>query len=415
MRARLAQTDRQPRPRPLLATYHAFCARILRADGTHVRVPSTFVIYDTADQLKAARLAIDEIDYDKDSIPPRSLVWQIGQWKNQMRTPQELRATEKSYRNAQLVDGFERYEKILRRADALDFDDLLLKAVSLLRRHDRVREKYAARYRHILVDEYQDTNHAQYELTHLLGRDHRNVCAVGDPDQAIYGWRCADIRNIQAFAKDFPEHEVVNLERNSDRAATPSPPPPRSSPTTRTAPTRPCGPDAAPARASSTCAPNPTTTRRTHHPDRRRDAPRQTAVLYRTNAQSRLIEDALRRAVIAGLEEGLLPHNRSLETRAGVEEERRLFYVGITRTMNRLPTNCTTPSFPRPRGSHRVAARAAARVELLPAPARVTPPGNAVGSLVPPRSLYYYVRARADHTPTATTWRCPHPLPAPTG
>ena len=83
MRARLAQTDRQPRPRPLLATYHAFCARILRADGTHVRVPSTFVIYDTADQLKAARLAIDEFDYDKDSIPPRSLVWQIGQWKNQ--------------------------------------------------------------------------------------------------------------------------------------------------------------------------------------------------------------------------------------------------------------------------------------------------------------------------------------------
>ena len=267
MRARLAQLIGNRGPGPLLSTYHAFCARILRADGTHVGVPSTFVIYDTADQLKAARLAIDELDYDKDSIPPRSLVWQIGQWKNRMLTPQELRATEEGYRNAQFVDGFERYEKILHRADALDFDDLLLRAVSLLRHHDRVREKYTARYRHILVDEYQDTNHAQYELTHLLGRDHRNVCAVGDPDQAIYGWRGADIRNIQVFAKDFlPNTRSSTSSATTARAGTSSPPRPRSSPTTRTAPTRPCGPAAAPAPASSTCAPSPTTTRPTPSP-----------------------------------------------------------------------------------------------------------------------------------------------------
>ena len=267
----------------------------------------------------------------------------------------------------------------------------------LLRSHDRVREKYAARYRHILVDEYQDTNHAQYELTHLLGRDHRNVCAVGDPDQAIYGWRGADIRNIQAFAKDFPEHEVVNLERNSDRAATSSPPPPRSSPTTRTAPTRPCGPDAAPARASSTCAPNPTTTRRTHHPDRRRTA-------GRPAADRRALPD--QRAVA--------PHRG----RAAPRRDRRT--RGGTAAAQPQPRNTRrrrgglTPVLRRDH-PHNEPATDQLHYTLLPAHARVTPPGNAVGSLVPPRSLYYYVRARADHTPTATTWRCPHPLPAPTG
>ena len=301
MRARLAQLIGNRGPSALLSTYHAFCARILRADGTHVGVPSTFVIYDTADQLKAARLAIDELDYDKDSVPPRSLVWQIGQWKNQMLTPQELRATEEGYRNAQFVDGFERYEKILRRADALDFDDLLLKAVSLLRHHDRVREKYAARYRHILVDEYQDTNHAQYELTRLLGRDHRNVCAVGDPDQAIYGWRGADIRNIEAFAKDFPEHEVVNLERNyrssgnivTAAAALIAHNEDRADKTLWTG--RGPGAGIEHLRTESDHDEADTITRIVAAQP---DAPRQTAVLYRTNAQSRLIEDALRRAEI---------------------------------------------------------------------------------------------------------------------
>ena len=301
MRARLAKLIGNRGPGPLLSTYHAFCARILRADGTHVRVPSTFVIYDAADQLKAARLAIDELDYDKDSIPPRSLVWQIGQWKNRMLTPQELRATEEGYRNAQFVDGFERYEKILHRANALDFDDLLLKAVSLLRHHDRVREKYAARYRHILVDEYQDTNHAQYELTHLLGRDHRNVCAVGDPDQAIYGWRGADIRNIQVFAKDFPEHKVVNLERNyrssgnivTAAAALIAHNEDRADKTLWTG----RGPGAGIEHLRTESDHNEADTI-TRIVAAQPDAPRQTAVLYRTNAQSRLIEDALRRAEI---------------------------------------------------------------------------------------------------------------------
>ena len=214
MRERLAHLIGPRGPGALLSTYHSFCARILRADGTHVGIGPGYVVYDATDQLKAARLAIEELNYDTDSITPRHLVWQIGQWKNRMLTPKQQRAHPDGYRMAQLVDCYERYEKILAKADALDFDDLLLQAVSLLRDHDMVREKYTARYRHVLVDEYQDTNHAQYELTRLLGREHRNVCAVGDPDQAIYGWRGADIRNIRLFAEDFPEHTVIQLERN---------------------------------------------------------------------------------------------------------------------------------------------------------------------------------------------------------
>ncbi len=157
MRARLAVLLGNRGPTALLSTYHAFCARILRADGRRVEVPPTFVIYDTTDQLKAVRLALDELDLDKDAIPPRTVVWQIGQWKNRMLTAEEVEVTEEvtegGYRNAQIVKVYAQYEKILRRSDALDFDDLLLRAVSLLRHHEAVRTKYAERYRYILVDE----------------------------------------------------------------------------------------------------------------------------------------------------------------------------------------------------------------------------------------------------------------------
>ena len=301
MRERLARLIGPRGPTALLSTYHAFCARILRADGTHVGIAPGYVVYDATDQVKAARLAIEELNYDTDSITPRHLVWQICQWKNRMQTPKQLRAQPDGYRMAQLVDCYERYEKILAQADALDFDDLLLQAVSLLREHDRVREKYTARYRHVLVDEYQDTNHAQYELTRLLGREHRNVCVVGDPDQAIYGWRGADIRNIRQFAEDFPEHTVINLERNyrssrnivsaaamliahnDDRAD-------KTLWTDRSA--------GAAIRHLSTRTDHDEACTITGIVHTEPAEPRRTAVLYRTNAQSRLIEDSLRRAEI---------------------------------------------------------------------------------------------------------------------
>ena len=301
MRGRLAGLLGNRGPTALLSTYHSFCARILRADGHRVEVPPTFVIYDTTDQLKAVKLALDELDLDKDSIPPRAVVWQIGQWKNRMLTPEQLEVSEEGYRNEQIVKCFARYEKILRRSDALDFDDLLLRAVSLLRLHESVRGKYADRYRYVLVDEYQDTNQAQYELTRLLGRDHRNVCAVGDPDQAIYGWRGADIGNIRAFEEDFPERTVVNLERNyrssgnivaaaasliafnGDRAD-------KTLWTGRAA--------GAGIRHLRTDSDHDEANAIAGIVAAQPEAPRQTAVLYRTNAQSRLIEDALRRAEI---------------------------------------------------------------------------------------------------------------------
>ena len=301
MRARLAGLLGNRGPTALLSTYHSFCARILRADGRHVEVAPSFTIYDSADQLKAARLAIDELDYDKDSLPPRTVVWQIGQWKNKMLTAEQLRTTEDGYRNAQLVDCFEQYEKILRRAGALDFDDLLLRAVSLLRDEDTVRGKYAARYLHILVDEYQDTNHAQYELTRLLAQEHRNVCAVGDPDQAIYGWRGADSGNIRTFEEDFPERTVVNLERNyrssgnivSAAAALIGRNEDRADKTLWTG--RAPGAEVEHLRTESEHDEADTVTRIVAAQP---NAPRQAAVLYRTNAQSRVIEDALRRAEI---------------------------------------------------------------------------------------------------------------------
>jgi len=209
---------------------------------------------------------VDELNYDKNSITPRDLVRRISDWKNRMRTPAQLRETQEGHRDALYINAFEQYEKVLRRASALDFDDLLLRTVSLLREHDRVREKYASRYRHVLVDEYQDTNHAQYALTHLLGRDHRNVCAVGDPDQAIYGWRGADIGNIRQFTRDFPEHTIVHLERNYRSSGNIVTAAAALIDHNRTAPTRPCGQDAAQAPPSSTCGPRRTTPRRPSSP-----------------------------------------------------------------------------------------------------------------------------------------------------
>ena len=301
MRERLARLIGRRGPGALLSTYHSFCARILRADGTHVGVAPGYVVYDATDQLKAARLAIEELNQDPDSITPRHLVWQIGQWKNRMLKPEHLQAMPEGYRAAQLVECYDRYQKILDKADALDFDDLLLKAVSLLRDHDRVRDRYTARYRHVLVDEYQDTNHAQYELTRLLGRDHRNVCVVGDPDQAIYGWRGADIRNIHQFAEDFPEHTVINLERNyrssanivSAAAMLIAHNEDRADKTLWTG--RAPGEEIEHLRACSEHDEADTITGIVHTEPAE---PRRTAVLYRTNGQSRLIEDSLRRAEI---------------------------------------------------------------------------------------------------------------------
>ena len=305
MRERLGKLLGNRGPTAALSTYHSFCSRILRADGHHVGVASSFVVYDADDQIKAVRAALDELNLDKDAVAPRSVLWNIGQWKMRMLTPEQVamdnEARGDGYRNKQFIQVYAQYEKILRRASALDFDDLLLQAVKLLKDHRTVRDKYTERYQYVLVDEYQDTNHAQYDLTLLLGRDHRNVCAVGDPDQAIYGWRGADIGNIHTFEEDFPERTVVNLERNyrssgnivRSAAALIARNRERMDKTLWTGRAtgaelrhQRCDTDQHEAYAiAGIVASEPASAR-------------QTAVLYRTNGQSRLIEDALRRAEI---------------------------------------------------------------------------------------------------------------------
>ena len=284
-----------------LSTYHALCARILRMDGHHVDVPDHFTIYDRDDQLRAAKLTIKSLNLGDGIASARSLVARISSWKNAYQTPAELLVMATNQREKQLAEAFKKYESILKESDALDFDDLLLYGVSLIASNQKIREKYADRYRYILVDEYQDTNESQYQLTKNLAEVHRNVCAVGDPDQAIYGWRGASIRNIEQFETDFSERTVIRLERNY--------------------------------RSSRTIVDTAATLIETNgrRPEKRmwteRDngnaievvdadtdlqeadiivdvvrrvptTPRQAAVLYRMNAQSRTIEDALRRAEI---------------------------------------------------------------------------------------------------------------------
>ena len=284
-----------------LSTYHALCARMLRSDGRHIDVPQHFVIYDRDDTLKAARLVIKKLDLGEGMASPRSLVARISSWKNEFRTPEEMAVAAGNHREKKLAEAFDGYQRLLKEADALDFDDLLLYGVTLIASNEDIRRKYAERFRYILVDEYQDTNDAQYQLTLYLAEKHRNVCAVGDPDQAIYGWRGADVGNIDQFQKDFPEAAVVRLERNYrssnvivDTAAT-------LIETNRGRPDKRMWTD------RTRGAPIDVITADTDHDEADRICevvrtaprePRQTAVLYRMNAQSRTIEDSLRRAEV---------------------------------------------------------------------------------------------------------------------
>ncbi len=212
MRARVEALVGTDAGRVWLSTFHAFCARLLRREGPHVGLPRDFVIYDTSDQLAAVRQALRELDLDERAFPPRLALARISAAKNRLEGPEALAAG--GYRDAQLARVFERYAALLAAQGALDFDDLLLRTVDLLDRVAPVRERYAGRFRYVLVDEYQDTNRPQYLLIRRLADRHRNVCVVGDPDQSIYAWRGADLRNLLDFERDFPEATVVRLERN---------------------------------------------------------------------------------------------------------------------------------------------------------------------------------------------------------
>src|SRR5581483_11211858 len=177
-----------------------------------------FVIYDSSDQLTVVKQALKELHIDDSFIQPRAALSRISHAKNKMETPQEMAAAAAgagwNRRDEQIAKVYEYYLRALKDANALDFDDLLLRTVDLFEQSERVRGKYAEQFRYVMVDEYQDTNRPQYLLIRRLAEVHRNLCVVGDPDQSIYKWRGADLRNILDFEQDFGEAKIVKLERN---------------------------------------------------------------------------------------------------------------------------------------------------------------------------------------------------------
>jgi len=212
--------------KPVISTFHSFCVRVLRRDIEALRIASTvpgqppigltknFVIYDESDQQQVVKGVMRRLGLDDKQLTPRTALGRISWAKNHMLNPQEIYLQSADPKTEQIAHIFEEYRKELVKANALDFDDLLLEAMRLLKSVAAVREYYNRRFQYLLVDEYQDTNRPQYELMRLLAGSGHNVCAVGDEDQSIYSWRGADIRNILEFEADFPEAKIVRLEEN---------------------------------------------------------------------------------------------------------------------------------------------------------------------------------------------------------
>ena len=195
-----------------IGTFHANCARILRRDGQALGLPNNFNIFDRDDQMRVVRQAIKELNLDDKRFAPRAVLSAISQAKSELTTPERYKA--KTYWHEVAGRIYQHYDELLAANDALDFDDLLMKTALLLRQVPEVLSKYQQRYLHILVDEFQDTNAAQYELLGLLAKEHRNLFVVGDEDQSIYSWRGADSRHVSRFRQDYPEAQVILLERN---------------------------------------------------------------------------------------------------------------------------------------------------------------------------------------------------------
>ena len=198
-----------------VSTFHSMCARILRRDIEKLGYTRSFTIYDDDDQTNVVKDLIKQFGIDDKILPPREIKSKISDAKDKLLGPDEWFAqSARDFRCQQLHDLYDAYERRLRHANALDFDDLLVRTLELLADHPPVLESYRERFRYVHVDEYQDTNFAQYSLVKLLTQKSRNLCVVGDDDQSIYGWRGADIRNILDFEKDFPDATVIKLEQN---------------------------------------------------------------------------------------------------------------------------------------------------------------------------------------------------------
>ncbi|HKC56466.1 MAG TPA: UvrD-helicase domain-containing protein, partial [Vicinamibacterales bacterium] len=287
-----------------ISTFHALCARLLRREAPHIGLSRDFVIYDSTDQLTVMKQALRQVGGDESAVQPRLALARISHAKNRMEGPEVFTANSWHPRDAQIGKLYELYVKALRDANALDFDDLLLKTVELFEKAEVVRERYSNKFVHVMVDEYQDTNRPQYLLIQRLAGRHRNLCVVGDPDQSIYKWRGADLRNILDFEHDFPEARIVRLERNYRStqvildAASAVISQNRNRKDKRLYTERKGGAKILYYRAGDDLD-EAEFIARTARGALHEDVENTVAVLYRTNAQSRTLEDALRRAGIA--------------------------------------------------------------------------------------------------------------------
>ncbi|HEX4132446.1 MAG TPA: UvrD-helicase domain-containing protein [Pirellulales bacterium] len=200
--------------KPEISTFHSLCVRILRRNIRRLGYPETFTIYDRSDQEAAARGVLRELKVPGEALRPGDMLALVSRWKSASIGPQQATKEARTDKEHLASMAYRRYEQALKNAAALDFDDLLLKTEELLHRFAEAREAEAARFDHVLVDEYQDTNGSQYRIIRALAEKHRNLCVVGDDDQSIYGWRGAEVRHILRFKDDWPEAKIVRLEEN---------------------------------------------------------------------------------------------------------------------------------------------------------------------------------------------------------
>ena len=305
--ARARRGPRRPAgARRWVMTFHSACGRILRREAQRLGYRSNFTIYDQADQIRLVKRCLEELERDPKRFTPRGIHSQISNAKNQLVGPDEYAERVASFYDQTVADVYDLYQKRLFASNAVDFDDMLFLTVDVLERFPEAREKWQKAFRYVLVDEYQDTNHAQYRLLQLLAEKHRNVFAVGDPDQSIYGFRGADIRNVLEFEHDFPGAYVDRARAELPLDAThPRRRERASSRTTASARRRTSG------RSSATATPCASIEVEDEHAEARYVAAEiarlveegysgsEIAVFYRTNAQSRVLEDVLVRQGIA--------------------------------------------------------------------------------------------------------------------
>ncbi|MFQ5583087.1 MAG: ATP-dependent helicase, partial [Calditrichia bacterium] len=197
-----------------IGTFHSVCAKILRFEAKHIGYHSNFTIYDSDDQRRQIQSIMEFLKIDKTALSPRQVQYAISNSKNKMQNATDYEKSAFDTKQKKIAEVFWEYETALRRNNAFDFDDLLLKPLDIFTLHKEILEKYRERFKYILVDEYQDTNKAQYHFIKMLSATHRKVCVVGDEDQSIYRWRGADIENILSFESDFPDCKIIRLEQN---------------------------------------------------------------------------------------------------------------------------------------------------------------------------------------------------------